>query len=89
MADGTGRNGSAPDAREEEARRVLDRVARETESLGGSSFARTAVHTRDHFMGSDADPEDRAEVWGRRIGRSLGAVAVVVLGVWLLRRLLT
>lgn len=70
-----------------EARRVLQRVANDTEGLGTSSLARSAGQARDHFMGADADPEDAIEVWGRRIGRGLGAVVFVVLAVWLIERL--
>lgn len=72
-----------------EARRILDRVARDSESLGASTLARTALQTRDHFAGADADPDDWAEVWGRRIGRSLGLVALVVLSIWLIDRFVT
>ena len=70
------------DRREEAARRaeadaILARVAREGESLGSSAAARA---------GGGAAPEDQdwAEIWGRRIGRSLGLLAAVGLALWLL-----
>ena len=80
-----------PDETDEqrEARRILERVSTDSESLGTSSLARSAIRARDHFAGADADPDDWEEVWGRRIGRIAGAVVVVVLLVWLIRRLAT
>lgn len=72
-----------------EARRILDRVNTDTEQLGASSLARSALHARDHFAGADADQDDPIEVWGRRIGRGAGLVAVLVLLFWLVNRLTT
>lgn len=71
------------DAREREARRILERVEVDSESFGTSSLARSAGRARDHFLGADADPEDRAEVWGRRIGRLASLVVTIVLLFWL------
>jgi hypothetical protein len=71
-----------PDKREREAREALERVERDRQSLLGSSMARAA----DHFAGKDAVGQgdggatDPAELWGRRIGRALSLVGVVVLG---------
>lgn len=72
-----------------EARRILDRVSTDSESLGTSSLARSALRARDHFAGADADPDDAIEVWGRRIGRIASAVLVVILLIWLVNRLAT
>ena len=87
MKDGRGSENGRPDARgdarERESRRILDRVAQDSESLGTSSLARSANRARDHFAGADADPDDWAELWGRRIGRGASVVALVVLVVWL------
>jgi hypothetical protein len=70
---------------------ILKRVHRDSETLGSSSMARVAgenkksVGTRlqDHFSGQDAYEEglghDPAEVWGRRIGRALSLIGVIVL----------
>lgn len=59
-----------------ESRRILESVARESETIGSSSFARTAQRARNHFSGADAPTNDPAEIWGRRIGRALGLIAV-------------
>jgi uncharacterized membrane protein len=64
--------------RQREARRVLDRAARESETLAGSSFARAA---------GQAGGEDRIERIGRLIGRTLGAIAAIALIVWLFANL--
>jgi hypothetical protein len=65
-----------PDAREAEAKAALERVKRDQEGILGSSMARAA----DHFAGKDAPPDDAAELWGRRIGRTLSLIGVIVLG---------
>lgn len=64
-----------------EARRILDQVERESETLGTSSMARTANKVRDHFMGEDAPADDRIEVLGRRIARVLALIAVIALSI--------
>ena len=72
------RRGSQPrpdEARTREAKRILDRVEVDSESLGTSSLARAGRH----FAGADADQDDRIEVWGKRIGRVASLVALVVL----------
>ncbi len=63
------------DARQREAKAALDRVQRDQEGIFTSSMARAS----DHFSGKDAPPDDNIELWGRRIGRSLSLIAVVVL----------
>jgi hypothetical protein len=62
--------------RAKEAREALDRVKRDEQGVLGSAMARAA----DHFAGKDAPPDDPAEIWGRRIGRSLSLIGVIVLG---------
>jgi hypothetical protein len=64
------------DARQREAKAALDRVKRDQEGIFTSSMARAS----DHFSGKDAPPDDAIELWGRRIGRSLSLIAVIVLG---------
>ena len=66
-------------ARAAESKATLERVKRDSESLLGSSMGRAA----EHFSGADAPEGDRVELWGRRIGRSLSLVGVVVLAWWL------
>lgn len=66
-------------ARAAEAQAALDHVRRDSESLLGSSMGRAA----DHFGAKDAPEGDKVELWGRRIGRSLSLLGVVVLAWWL------
>lgn len=66
-------------AREAEAKAALERVKRDSETLLGSSMGRAA----EHFSGADAPEGDRIELWGRRIGRALSLLGVVVLAWWL------
>lgn len=65
------------------ARHALDGVTRDGEVIGTSGFARTISKAGDHFAGRDADPDDRIEIWGRRIGRGLALIAVGALIVHL------
>ena len=73
------------DPRAEESKKILERVARESETVGTSSFTRTADRLRGHFGAEDADQERWAEVWGTRIGRTLGALFFIGLVIYLLR----
>ena len=78
--------------REREAREALERVRRDTETVGSSALARMSRRAQDHFGGGDAPAGeggdvDRVELWGRRIGRALSVVGVVVLSFWLLVQL--
>jgi hypothetical protein len=76
-----------------EAREALERVQRDTETLGSSALARMGRRAGDHFGGRDAvgasegGETDPVELWGRRIGRILSLIGVVVLGLWLLVQL--
>lgn len=67
--------------RENESKRILDRVAREAEG-GGSLISRTSQRVRGHMTADDADKADWAEYWGTRIGRGLGILFVVCLLIW-------
>lgn len=71
------------DAREEEARKVIERVERDSEIVGRSSFVRAAGKARDHLAAADAKGEDPVELWGRRVGRILSVVAFIGLALWL------
>lgn len=79
---------NGPD-REAEARRALDRVSRESETLGTSSLARAGKLLGGHFSGVDAVGEgeggatDPAELWGRRVGRAISVLLGVALAWWL------
>ncbi len=74
--------------REQEAREALERVRRDSETIGASSLARVTRRVGGNFSGQDADAgpsgeTDSIEVWGRRIGRALSLVGVVGLTYWL------
>ena len=81
------------DAREREAKAALERVERDSETLGASAMARAGRRLGDHFSGRDAigagehGETDPIEVWGRRIGRFLSVIAFVLLTLWLLVQL--
>jgi hypothetical protein len=64
--------------RQQDALADLARLQHESDALGGF-FGRA----RDHFGAADTRTGDPAELWGRRIGRSLSAVAFVALAIYL------
>ena len=74
--------------RRREAQAALDRVARESETIGASSLARVGRRLGDHFAARDAvgvtegGGTDPIELWGRRIGRALSLLGVVALAFW-------
>lgn len=70
---------------EVEAKRILERVAQESETVGTSSVKRVAERVKGHLTAQDANQNEWAELWGKRIGRALGAIFVVVLIIHLLR----
>lgn len=75
--------------RQQESRDALERAARDSETIGSSALARSARRIADHFAGRDAVGErdgggtDPAELWGRRIGRALSLLGVILLAYWL------
>jgi hypothetical protein len=69
--------------RQKEARRILDRVASDSETVGSSTLARTATRLSNHFMADGDADDDRIEILGKRIGRALGLIAFVVLAIYL------
>jgi len=79
--------------REREAREALERVRRDSETIGSSALARMSRRAQDHFSARDASGAaedggmDPIELWGRRIGRALSLVGVIVLALWLLVQL--
>jgi hypothetical protein len=68
--------------RHAESRRILDRVAREEQADLGL-VGRNANRARGHLSATDADQNDRIEVWGTRIGRAIGILVIVAFCVWL------
>jgi len=61
--------------RDAEARRILKRLENEQQSDGGL-LSRTASRVEKHLSGADADPSDKIEVWGTRIGRAIAFLAL-------------
>ena len=67
-----------------EAKRILDRVSRESETVATSSMARITEQFKEQTdESSNFETEDKVEILGRRIGRSMGLVALVILVVYL------
>lgn len=62
------------------AQRDLARLGGEAEVIGTSRLAAVAGKAAEGVRPED----DSIEIWGRRIGRGLGFVAVIGLGAWLL-----
>jgi hypothetical protein len=68
--------------RERESREALERVARDSDTILGSSLGRVGRRVGDHFAAKDAFAKgsaDPIEIWGRRIGRALSLLGVIVL----------
>ncbi|CAN7743220.1 hypothetical protein [Mesorhizobium caraganae] len=66
-----------------ESRRIIERVANESGPGGTSFIARAAKGARDHVTAAEADRSDPIEVWGTRIGRTLGLIVALGLLIWL------
>ena len=81
------KNGEEKEAARE-AQKALERVRRDSEVVGQSSFVRAAGKAKDHLAGADADSDDAIEVWGRRVGRGLSVIAFVALAIWLINYLM-
>lgn len=73
------RAGTPDPEREKEARRILERVDRDSETIGTSSFARNVNRLTDHFKGAENPEDDEIEVWGKRIARILALIAFIAL----------
>lgn len=66
-------------ARQHESEAILRRLRQETDPQVGATTTRMFTDARGHFSASDADPNDRIEVIGTRIGRGLGLIGFAVL----------
>ncbi len=67
---------TSPDEdRARQAKAALDRATRESTGFADSALAKMS----DHFSASDAQGQDAAEIWGRRIGRILGLGFLILL----------
>jgi hypothetical protein len=79
----TGNRQQQDEARRRQALKDLEDAAAGSEVFGTSTFVRQAEKASAHFSGADADPHDRVEVWGRRIGRGLSLIAFFGLLIYL------
>lgn len=70
---------------EEESRRILERVAQDSETVGTSSMRRVAERVKDHATAQDKEGDSWAEIWGTRIGRTLGMIFFVFLVLYLMK----
>jgi len=68
---------------DKEAKAILDRVDRESAGVFDSTLARAARH----FGAADAPADDKIELWGRRIGRTLSLVGFLALALLLIYQL--
>ena len=73
------------DERQEDARRILNQIKGETDPTGITTPRSMLGRAEAHFSGRDAPDDDPIELWGRRIGRGLGLVMLVVLIIILWR----
>jgi hypothetical protein len=69
------------DDRQREADAILRRLRQETDPQIGAGTAQMVTNAKAHFSGADADPNDRIEVLGTRIGRLAGLAACIVLAI--------
>lgn len=58
--------------RQDEARRALERVERESETVLGSLLQRSA-----DFFSAKGESSDPAEIWGKRVGRTLAVIGAI------------
>jgi hypothetical protein len=73
-------------AQEDEARKSLDRLRKPESLLGSVPFADRLKRAGDHLAAAEASaeaPGDAIELWGRRIGRGLSALGVIILAIYL------
>ncbi|MBZ0215243.1 MAG: hypothetical protein K8F25_01705 [Fimbriimonadaceae bacterium] len=80
-----GRREDVHSEKQRQARRDLERVEEQSVPIGASHVRRSADRARDHFLGTDGDPDDKIEIWGKRIGRILSLVGLIVLAIYLFR----
>lgn len=82
-----GEGGGPGGERQEEARRILDRLEREQigpEGIARRGFSRTA----QHLSAADTPENDPIELWATRVGRALGLFVTLAIIVWLISYLM-
>ncbi len=80
-----GRREEIHDETQRRALRDIERLDEQSEVIGTSQFRRSANRARDHFMGADNVPDEKIEIWGKRIGRVLSLIFVVALVIYLVQ----
>lgn len=69
--------------RQDEAQRILDRLARE--QIGAEGIVRRGLsRTAEHLSANDAPENDPIELWATRVGRGLGLIITLAIIGWLL-----
>lgn len=66
-----------------ESKRILERVSQESETVGFSSIARVAEKTKAKLATELDDDDDPVVVLGKKIGRTMGIVALGLLALYL------
>ncbi|MDY8109001.1 hypothetical protein U0C82_07575 [Fulvimarina sp. 2208YS6-2-32] len=67
--------------RAQEARRILKQIREETDPQTGTHVQSWLLRPKAFFNASDANPHDRIEVIGLRVGRLLGLVGFAVFAI--------
>ncbi len=75
------------ETRRREAEDALRRVKRESAPIGSSLVARQEPVAPENGDANGDATDDAVELWGKRIGRGLGGVVIVVL-IWQIARTL-
>ncbi|MCV0394304.1 MAG: hypothetical protein K5872_13690 [Rhizobiaceae bacterium] len=70
---------------EEESRRILGQV---NDPAAQGFLMKGADRVLDHVSAGDKDQSDPIEVWGTRIGRTVGVAALFLIALWLLAGML-
>lgn len=84
---GVGEGGGPGRERQEEARRILERLERE--QTGAEGIVRRGVsRTARHLSAADAPENDPIELWATRVGRGLGLLVTLAIIVWLISYLM-
>lgn len=84
---GIGEGGGPGRERQEEARRILERLERETTGVEGV-VRRGLARAADHLSAGDAPENDRIELWATRIGRALGLLITLAIIFFLITYLM-